>query len=192
MDRENKYLLAAFLISIAAALISGLVYFSDKNYQNLGQNKIIRQAEIKSSPPTEKNENAVIRPPILPKVENAVIPSAEPKTRAASGQNESLKLPAPEYKLIIEGKEISGPLPAGGSSVYDLMENLKKQDKLRFSGTNYPGIGFFVEEINDIKNDPKENRFWLYYVNGKEANVGISGYILKPGDVIEWKFDKVN
>ena len=192
MDREKKYLLAAFFMSIAAALTSGLVYFSDKNYQNPGQNKIIRQAEIKSMPPVEKNENTVIRPSVPPKVENAVIQSAEQRTGAASGQNESLKLTASEYKLIIEGKEISGPLPAGGSSVYDLMENLKKQDKLRFSGTNYSGIGFFVEEINDIENNPKENSFWLYYVNGKEANVGITGYILKPGDVIEWKFDKIN
>lgn len=76
------------------------------------------------------------------------------------------------------------------STVYDLMASLKNQGKIIFSGENYSGLGFFVKEINGVKNNPKTGEFWLYYINNKPAWVGVSGYELKPGDVISWKYIK--
>ena len=49
-----------------------------------------------------------------------------------------------------------------------------------------------MEEINGLKNNPQENKYWIYYLNGKSAKLGISTQVVKPGDVIEWKFEKSN
>jgi len=75
------------------------------------------------------------------------------------------------------------------STVYDLMVSLKNQGRISFSGENYSGLGFFVKEINGVKNNPKTGEFWLYYINNQPAWVGVSGYVLKPGDVINWKYE---
>jgi hypothetical protein len=78
---------------------------------------------------------------------------------------------------------------SGNSSVYDLMEKLQKETDFRFSGKNYPEFGFFVEEINGVKNNPRNFQYWIYYINGQEANMGISAMKLKQGDIIVWKYE---
>ncbi|OGH87647.1 MAG: hypothetical protein A3J93_03960 [Candidatus Magasanikbacteria bacterium RIFOXYC2_FULL_42_28] len=57
-----------------------------------------------------------------------------------------------------------------------------------FSGKEYAGIGFFVDGINDIKNNPTAGKYWVYYLNGQPAPVGISTYLLKSGDIINWQY----
>jgi hypothetical protein len=92
--------------------------------------------------------------------------------------------------FIINGKAIKTQAPAG-SSVYDLMVKMQNENKIKFNGKTYPDLGFFVEEINGLKNNLiGEN--WLYYVNGRPAQVGISNYKLKQGDIIEWKYEDKN
>ncbi len=58
-----------------------------------------------------------------------------------------------------------------------------------FSGKEYPSLGFFVEEINGIKNDPGSGKYWIYYINGQTAQIGISNYQVKQNDLIEWKYE---
>lgn len=77
-----------------------------------------------------------------------------------------------------------------GASAYDLMLSLQNQARLKFSGENHSGLGFFLKEINGIKNNPKTGEFWIYYINGKSASIGVSVYNLKPGDIISWKYTK--
>ena len=79
-----------------------------------------------------------------------------------------------------------------GNSIYDLMKDLKNQGKIDFVGENYSGIGFFVEEINGVKNDSRTLKYWIYYVNGKSASMGVSSYQIKANDIIEWKYEKSN
>ncbi len=79
-----------------------------------------------------------------------------------------------------------------GSSVYDLMQEAVKTTEFRFGGKIFRGLGFFVNEINGIKQDGKKGEYWIYYINDKEAQVGVSAYILKPNDVITWKYEKSN
>jgi len=73
-----------------------------------------------------------------------------------------------------------------GVSVYDVMKDAES-DGFSFEGKEYPSMGFFVEKINEIKNG--EGGYWIYYVNGIKASVGISNYIIKDGDIINWKFE---
>lgn len=77
------------------------------------------------------------------------------------------------------------------SSAYELMQELKMQG-LQFSGLEYAGIGFYVTEINGLKEDKKSGLYWTLYINEKESNVGVSSLILKDGDSVEWKYENRN
>lgn len=72
-------------------------------------------------------------------------------------------------------------------NVFEAMKKLQddKKGEFSFHYKEYPGMGAFVNEINGIKG--KSGAYWIYYVNGKEASVGVSSYILKEGDSILWK-----
>ncbi len=73
------------------------------------------------------------------------------------------------------------------TNVFEAMKKLQDDTKSGFSINykEYPRMGAFVNEINGIKG--KSGAYWIYYVNGKEASVGVSSYILKEGDSILWK-----
>lgn len=90
--------------------------------------------------------------------------------------------------LIIQGQNYNTNIPEG-KNVYEFMTFLSQENKeetrFTFKAREHSGLGYFVYEINGIKG--KSGAYWIYYINGKEANVGISKYIVKNGDVIEWK-----
>lgn len=76
-----------------------------------------------------------------------------------------------------------------GSSVYDAMLAMQKQTAFTFTGTNYGSLGYFVESIQGIKNDTRNGKFWIYYINGAKAQMGISQYIIQPHDIITWTYE---
>lgn len=89
--------------------------------------------------------------------------------------------------LSVEGKEYELSLPQG-STALQLMEAAKLQG-FSFSGREFTGMGFFVEEINGKKQNPRQNMYWIYSINGKKAEVGVSNYIIQPNDVISWDYE---
>lgn len=76
-----------------------------------------------------------------------------------------------------------------GDTVYSIMMKLQKENSVNFEFKykEYPSLGVFVYEINGIENG--DGKYWFYYVNDKEATVGVSKYLLKEGDVISWKLN---
>lgn len=92
--------------------------------------------------------------------------------------------------LTVEDKNYSADL-SEGATAFDLMKKAEEQG-FSFSGKEYTGMGFFVEEINGKKNDSEKGLYWTMYVNGTLSPVGVSGYMIKEGDKIEWKHEKVN
>jgi hypothetical protein len=73
------------------------------------------------------------------------------------------------------------------TTFYDALMQAKNAGKITFSGKNYAGLGFFVTDIGSLHSG--NGKDLLYYVNGKEAQVGVSSYVLKNGDIIEWKLE---
>lgn len=69
-------------------------------------------------------------------------------------------------------------------SAMNILDNDNKYN-FNFGYKKYPSLGIFIDEINGIKGG--SGGYWIYYVNGKEASVGVSNYILKEGDSILWK-----
>jgi hypothetical protein len=89
-------------------------------------------------------------------------------------------------EIIILDKKIEFSFEEG-DSLFNAMNELQNSGQISFKGKEFSAMGFFVEEINGFKQLPKERKYWRYYVNNKEASVGISNYKLKNNDSIEWK-----
>ena len=88
-----------------------------------------------------------------------------------------------EVNQVKYESEIVGPM-----SVYDFMEKLQTEGKITFKDKTYTGMGKLIEEINGLKNSG--DKYWIYYVNDKEVQVGVLDYKINPGDVVSWKYEK--
>lgn len=56
-----------------------------------------------------------------------------------------------------------------------------------------PCHGAFVDCIDGIADDPSAHRFWMLYINGEEASVGVSKAIIMEDKtvtsaVVEWRY----
>jgi hypothetical protein len=74
------------------------------------------------------------------------------------------------------------------TTVFDILKKITTENNLDLKYSQSGGLGAFIESINGSKNNFKENKFWQYWVNNKFALVGAGGYVLKDGDVVEWKY----
>ncbi|MDD4271200.1 MAG: DUF4430 domain-containing protein [Patescibacteria group bacterium] len=168
---KTKNLIIIFILFLLIALASGLAVFLT---QEKNERPVVAE---KQSEPVEANAIAPEKNKIPP------APFNKGGEKAETPVEEKIKA-----VMIISGTKYETKIKAGGSA-YELMEVLKQENKINFAGKNYSGLGFFVEEINGLKNNPAGEN-WLYYVNGQLSPVGISNYKLKNGDVIEWKYEK--
>jgi len=75
--------------------------------------------------------------------------------------------------------------------VFELMKKIKnensKESSFDFKYTEHTGLGIFINEINGKQGG--RDGYWIYYVNGEEAGVGVSNYKIKNGDIISWKYE---
>ncbi len=109
-------------------------------------------------------------------------------------QEKTLETPKPQTKaqtdqatLEINGAPFTAQIEKN-MSVYDFMIKVKDQKKITFTEKTYIGLGKFIDEINGLRGDG--SRFWIYYVNGQKAKIGVSNYKINPGDVVSWKYEK--
>lgn len=90
---------------------------------------------------------------------------------------------------LVVGEERYEAQVTPGSSVYDVMKHAEAQG-LEFKGRSFSGMGFFVEEIQGKAQSNRAGMYWLYSINGKKAEVGVSNYIIQPNDVISWSYEQ--
>ncbi len=72
----------------------------------------------------------------------------------------------------------------------DLLTLLQKQTtiaKLKFEVKDYGEMGKLVTTIGN-KTGGDEGKYWQFWVNNASISYAADKYIVKPGDVIEWKF----
>lgn len=53
---------------------------------------------------------------------------------------------------------------------------------------NYEGIGELVVSINGIPSTAEN--YWIFYVNGEQAQVGAGEYITKSSDQLSWRYER--
>lgn len=186
-----KNLAIVFIIFLALTLASGLAVFltEEKNQPLLSR---------QSAPMAQLNETTVSEPlqPTASSAKDKKIAAVIKNLRLNAVKSEENTRPETAEQLeekikvilIIDGNKYETAVKPGGS-VYDLMNLLKAENKIDFSGKDYAGLGFFVEAINGLRSDPA-GKNWLYYINGQPAPVGVSGYELKANDVIEWRYEE--
>ena len=86
--------------------------------------------------------------------------------------------------IIAGEKTVNLSLPLN-STLYEGLLVAQKSGQIEFSGKNYSGLGFFTTKIGPLQSGG--GKYLFYYINGKEASVGVSSYILQNGDVVLWK-----
>ncbi len=104
---------------------------------------------------------------------------------------EAEKLGSVRTVFTVCGREYEGGV-SEGSTVYELIKFLQDSRDFSFRGKQFPGLGFFVEEINGLAQNSRERMYWIYYINGETASVGVSQYIIQPNDIIEWRYEQAN
>jgi len=113
-----------------------------------------------------------------------ILPSSPAEQTSAQTKSEI------KVTLNAEDKTYTASIVKDGS-VYDVMTalTLSSVNPFIFKAKEYPGMGYLIEEINDIKG--ANGKYWTLYVNGKYATVGVSQYKLNNGDVIDWKYENL-
>jgi len=72
-------------------------------------------------------------------------------------------------------------------NLFDVLKRSVQTANLAFDSKDYKDLGSLVTQLGDKKNGA-DNRYWQYWVNNVSPRVGASAYILRPGDIVEWKF----
>ena len=139
-----------------------------------------------------KNKQAVFveEPQVITKTLSEITPTIKPEikippkiqTQPKISTDEIVKdiqvtLNVLDKKYQVDTKE--------NSTVFEVMEKIEKENLFNFKYKEHIGLGIFITEINGIKSG--SGKYWIYYVNGKEASVGVSKNVLKDGDIISWK-----
>ena len=86
-------------------------------------------------------------------------------------------------------KPVTLPLEEG-ESVFDLLLRVAKANKIHMEYSESPMYGSaYIEGIYNLYElDAGAGSGWMYSVNGWYPNYGCSGYMLEPGDVVEWRY----
>ncbi len=75
------------------------------------------------------------------------------------------------------------------AKVFDLLKSAVATKNIKLEYKDYGGdLGVFIESIHGIGKNTAGQKWWQYWVNNSYSYVGVSGYEVKPGDVIELKF----
>lgn len=78
---------------------------------------------------------------------------------------------------------------AENSSIYDLLEILRKGDKLTYNLTNY-SEGEIIESINNLENNPATKSFWNLYINDKLFNGDIRKTKVEEGFIYKLSYEQ--
>ena len=167
MNQNKKKI---FIVALVAAILTIVYYFSFYFFKE-SHNVKLPEARIESRELSQT----------LPKFKTNIKNQIESIVVKEGPVNENIK--NTEVFLNVFDKTYSAKTEEG-INVYDAMKSID-DSSFSFKATNYSSLGYFVEEINGVKGTP--GKYWIYYVNGQKASVGISNYILKSGDIISWK-----
>lgn len=76
-------------------------------------------------------------------------------------------------------------------TAFDVLVAAQNYPCYNFEYKNYTGMGAFITSMCNVANNEKNFTYWMFYVNGHEATVGVSSYIVQPNDVLEMKYMSV-
>lgn len=183
---HNKHLIRLWMLLVFVALASGAYLLLPNSarqkqttapvsqnlpWENVASNTVIAAVPSKTpvKPPEQKKSTPVTTS------SNTTTPPTEKNTLDVT-----IEINNQKYPLSLAEK----------SSAYDAMIRLVAEKKITAVFKEFSGLGYFVDEIDGIRTDKNDGKYWIYYINGQSAQLGISQYILKNNDLITWQFKK--
>lgn len=169
----NKKYTSIFIFGILILATAGVLAYSIHKKETLIAPYTIPVAspvpvKNQTSKPEFQNKNA---PPLIPLL---------------STRGEEHQTPASTSFITVVAGELKVGIPyIENETFYSALVSAQKSGLLTFVGREYSELGFFVSDIGTLHSGEGKNL--LYYINGKEASVGVSTYIPENGDVVEWK-----
>ena len=199
---HNKHLARLFSILIFVFLASGAYLIlpdqlkkvvTQPTPQNITWSDVATNTVVSENKPTAISTTATTKL-VDKKNTNTNITKIDTTTttteiiKKTDAKNEEIKNPINVTIEIIDKKYLL-QLP-DKSTAYDAIKQLADAKKITMTTKEYSSMGYFIEEINGIKNNNQTGEYWGYYINGKTAQLGASSYILKNNDLITWKYAK--
>lgn len=74
-----------------------------------------------------------------------------------------------------------------GEHLFDVTKRLAEQNNLNFRYQPPGQFGILIDQIGD-KVGGTDDKYWLWWENNRMGQVASDVYVLKSGDVLEWKF----
>ncbi|MEY4440427.1 MAG: hypothetical protein RLY49_53 [Candidatus Parcubacteria bacterium] len=177
--KYNKRKEGIILILIALGLLVGGAYvYSSKNLEA----RHPLEGEDQGIKNYSQDQNSLVRHP-----REGEDPGVEPlDSRSFTSNNVENKKENIEHRAILKFSDQTVEFSiSNNTTVYDAMNALMSEGKISFEGREYPALGYFVTSIGSLESGDGKNL--MYYINGKEASLGVSSYVVQEGDSIEWK-----
>lgn len=205
--QKHKWQLTIFVILIIIAGVSGYYSFQDRiqNTDSRIQTKTKTQETTNNKTNSINDNNTTIttisKTPTTNVGDITLITTSTSVSDTASSTlttaSPVIPHPEPEWQnqitITINGEKYNLEYKEN-LSVYEMLQLLSADSKKSFIFTakEYPGMGHFVESMNGVDNNNQSGKYWIYYINGESAKVGISNYIIQKEDKIEWKYEMSN
>ena len=77
-------------------------------------------------------------------------------------------------------------------TAFDILLAAQNRPCYNMNYTIHSKYGAFITSICGVKNNNTANYYWMFFVNGKLAPVGVSSYDVKPNDIIKMQYMYVN
>lgn len=75
------------------------------------------------------------------------------------------------------------------TTVHKVMQTAGRQCGFSYSGKKQGDLGFFVQDIAGLSQSVNDGYYWIFSVNGKKSQLGVSTRTVKPGDTIQWTYE---
>ncbi len=142
-------------------------------WENVATDTAISEPTAKTTPKTAQDK------PETPVASSSSTATETPPTPPQNTLAVTMQINGQKYHLNLSEK----------STAYDAMTQLVADKKITAVFKEFSGLGYFVDEIDGVKTDKSAGKYWIYYLNDKPAQAGISQYILKNNDSLIWKYE---
>ena len=183
---KHKHHLTLWIVLLIVTAVSGyFAFFYQLQDNNTSAQQHISTTTVKTDNLEEKSDTnvyTIVDFLSQPKQESepAIIIVTNSLNTATNTLSVTLEVNEQKYTLVY----------TNGDSLYDAMKKLQTNTDFRFSGRDFGGsLGYFVEEINGVKNDGSKGKYWVYSINGEKAKIGVSNYTIKSKDIITWTYE---
>ena len=186
-DMHPKHLIRVWMALIFLAVASG-IYLLIPNATTAPKTASSTPVVTQNVPEDSVATNTAIvaktedKPVSKPTETTTIVSTPAPDATPTPPQN------TVEVTIVINGQKYALNMPEK-STAYEAMAQLVADKKITMAFKQFIGLGYFVDEVDGVKTDKNSGKYWIYYLNDKPAQMGISNYILKNNDSLTWKYE---